>query len=136
MSATGGGCSESELAEQLTGPSGLTERANTFDEASVLREYAAAAAQGARVDTLRGHAGRFAAREDVLGTERGTLTSAELVERERALIAAAVDRAGEGTAVLDERMAARHARRRRARVDARAERARSWPRRPPGMAWT
>ena len=65
--------SENELAEQLTGPSGLTERANTFDEASVLREYAAAAAQGARVDTLRGHAGRFAAREDVLGTERGTL---------------------------------------------------------------
>ena len=102
LAREGRAVSETELAEQLTGPSGLTERTNTFDEASVLREYAAAAAQGARVDTLRGHAVRFAAREDVLGTERGALTSAELVERERALISAAVDRAGEGTAVLDE----------------------------------
>jgi conjugative relaxase-like TrwC/TraI family protein len=92
---------EGELGERLSGPVGLTERQNTFDEPAVLREFAAAAAQGARVETVRGQARRFAGREDVLATQRGTLTTSDLVECERALIAAAVERAGEGTAQLE-----------------------------------
>ena len=93
---------EGELAELLAGPAGLTERANTFDEPAVLREFAAAASQGARVDTVRGLGQRFAAREDVLATTRGTLTSADLVEHERALIELATGRASSGVAQLDE----------------------------------
>ena len=94
---------ESELGLALTGPSGLTELANTFDRWSVLREFAAAAAQGARVDTVRDLSERFVARDDVLATTRGTLTSAGLVDCERALIEAATARAGEGVARLPER---------------------------------
>jgi conjugative relaxase-like TrwC/TraI family protein len=93
---------EGELGASLAGPVGLTERQNTFDEPAVLREFAAAAAQGARVETTRGQAERFACREDVLRTQRGTLTGSDLVECERALIAAAVERADEGTAQLEE----------------------------------
>jgi len=37
---------ELELGDVLAGPAGLTARANTFDQDAVLREFAAAAAQG------------------------------------------------------------------------------------------
>ena len=97
---------ESEFGRALAGPSGLTEFANTFDGWSVLREFAAASAQGARVDTVRELGERFAARDDVLATTRGTLTSADLVECERALIETATARAGEGVARLPERSVA------------------------------
>jgi conjugative relaxase-like TrwC/TraI family protein len=93
---------ESELAEVLTGPTGLTERANTFDEGVVLREFAAAAPQGSRVATVRAQVGRFMGRDDVLATRGRTFTSAELVAREAGLIDAAVGRRGEGVAQLDE----------------------------------
>ena len=93
---------ESELAEVLAGPTGLTERANTFDQGAVLREFAAAAPQGSRVDTVRAQVGRFIGRDDVLATRGRTFTSAELVAREAALIDAAVGRRGEGVAQLDE----------------------------------
>jgi conjugative relaxase-like TrwC/TraI family protein len=91
-----------ELAAVLAGPVGLTERSNTFDEPAVLREFAAAATQGARVETVRAFGERFAGRADVLATARETLTSADLVERERALIDLATSRAGAGVAQLDE----------------------------------
>jgi conjugative relaxase-like TrwC/TraI family protein len=93
---------ESEFAEVLTGPTGLTERSNTFDQAAVLREFAAAASQGSRVDTVRAQVGRFIGRDDVLATRGRTFTSAELVAREAALIDAAVGRRGEGVAQLEE----------------------------------
>jgi conjugative relaxase-like TrwC/TraI family protein len=93
---------ESELAEVLTGPTGLTERANTFDEGAVLREFAAAAPQGSRVDTVRTQVGRFIGRDDVLATHGRRFTSVELVAREAALIDAAVGRRGRGVAQLDE----------------------------------
>ena len=92
---------ESELAEVLTGPTGLTERTNTFDEGAVMREFAAAAPQGSRVDTVRAQVGRFIGRDDVLATRGRTFTSAELVAREAALIDAAVGRRGEGVAQLE-----------------------------------
>ena len=50
---------------------------------------------------VRGRADRFTAREDVLATDRGEFTTAELVECERRLIAAAVGRAGERAGILD-----------------------------------
>ncbi len=91
---------ESELGDVLGGPVGLTERANTFDEGAVLREFAAASAQGSRAETVIGQAERFVERGDVLGTSGGLLTSAELVAREGALIELAVGRRGQGVAVL------------------------------------
>ena len=93
---------ESELAEVLTGPTGLTERSNTFDEGAVGREFAAAASQGSRVDTVRAQVGRFIGRDDVLATRGRAFTSAELVAREAALIDGAVGRRGEGVAQLEE----------------------------------
>ena len=102
LALAGEAVTEGDLGLALTGPSGLTELANTFDRWDVLREFAAAAAQGARVDTVRQLGERFVARDDVLATTRGTLTSAGLVECEQALIAAATTRAGEGVARLPE----------------------------------
>ena len=93
---------ESGLAEVMTGPTGLTERTNTFDEGAVLREFAAAAPQGSRVETVRAQVGRFIGRDDVLATRGRTFTSAELVAREAALIDAAVGRRGEGVAQLEQ----------------------------------
>jgi conjugative relaxase-like TrwC/TraI family protein len=93
---------ESDLAEVLTGPTGLTERTNTFDQGAVLREFAAAAPQGSRVETVRAQVERFIGRDDVLATRGRTFTSAELVAREAALIDAAVGRRGEGVAQLKE----------------------------------
>jgi hypothetical protein len=84
----------------LVGPAGLTDRANTFDEGAVLREFAAASAQGARAETVIGQAERFVERGDVLATSGGLLTSAELVAREAALIELAVGRRGQGVAEL------------------------------------
>jgi len=94
---------EQELGDALAGPTGLTALANTFDEASVLREFAAASAQGSRVETLRAQADRFAGREDVLATDRATLTTANLVDVERGLVGSAAGRVGEGAAQLPSR---------------------------------
>jgi conjugative relaxase-like TrwC/TraI family protein len=44
---------EAELGALLAGPIGLTERANTFDEACVLRAFAGASPQGARTCSRR-----------------------------------------------------------------------------------
>ena len=89
----------SELASGSTwpAPEGLTGARNTFDERAVLQEFAAAAAQGALVSEVRGRAERFAERPDVIRTSDGEMTTAELVDCERRLIAAAVGRAGEGS---------------------------------------
>jgi conjugative relaxase-like TrwC/TraI family protein len=92
---------EGALGDELAKPSGLTEYANTFDQGSVLREFAAAADQGARVDAVRGKTDRFLARDDVLETGRDRYTTASLVECERALIDIATSGAGSGVGVLD-----------------------------------
>jgi conjugative relaxase-like TrwC/TraI family protein len=94
---------ELTLGERLAGPHGLTERANSFDERVVLQEFAAAAGQGAMVDEIRAQADRFTRRPDVLATELGEFTAADLVACERRLIAAAVGRAAEGVGILDTR---------------------------------
>ena len=94
-----GAGAEREVGDRLGGPGGLTEKANTFAARDVLREYAAAAAQGARLDEVRARGARFADRGDV-DTVAGGLTSEALVAAERRLIAAAVGRAGEVSAVV------------------------------------
>jgi conjugative relaxase-like TrwC/TraI family protein len=95
---------ESELGEQLTGPAGLTERSNTFDQGDVLREFVAAAPQGTLVATVREQLARFTARDDVLPTRASTLTCMSLVECEASLIDAAASRAGAGVAALPARL--------------------------------
>jgi conjugative relaxase-like TrwC/TraI family protein len=89
-----------DVGERLVGPTGLTERSNTFDERAVLQEFAQAAGQGARVSVVRGQADGFGQREDVLGTRDGAMTTQDLVGCERRLIDAAVGRADEGCAVV------------------------------------
>jgi conjugative relaxase-like TrwC/TraI family protein len=89
-----------QLADSLVGSQGLTERANTFDDRVVLQEFAQAAAQGAPVATVRGRADRFGRRDDVLATRDGGMTTADLVDCERRLIATAVNRADERCAVV------------------------------------
>ncbi len=101
------GVDEQSLGDRLVSPEGLTARANTFDERALVQELAAAAGQGARVREVRAQADRFAGREDVLATTRGEMTTAELVECERRLIAAAVGRAGEGSGMVDPSIAER-----------------------------
>ena len=95
---------EPALGDRLAGPHGLTERANSFDERVVLQEFAAAAGQGATVEEIRAQADRFTRRPDVLATELGEFTTADLVACERRLIAAAVGRAEDGVGVLDTRV--------------------------------
>src|SRR4051812_5998515 len=95
------GIDERAVGDRLAGEDGLTEKANTFAERDVLREFAGAAAQGARVADIRAQGTRFAGRGDVLGTVSGGLTTQDLVAAERRLIAAAIGRAGEGVAVVE-----------------------------------
>src|SRR6516164_2562856 len=83
---------ERKLGDALAGPHGLTERANAFDERDVLRQFAAAAAQGASVEEVRAQAARFVEREDVMATAHGGFTTSELVACERRLISAALRR--------------------------------------------
>src|SRR4051812_41764851 len=92
---------ERALGDRLAGEQGLTEKANTFAERDVLREYAGAAEQGARVGEVREQGGRFRARGDVLDTVTGGLTTQDLVAAERRLIAAAISRGGERAAVVE-----------------------------------
>jgi conjugative relaxase-like TrwC/TraI family protein len=91
---------ERAVGDQLAGEHGLTEKANTFAERDVLREFAAAAEQGARVVEVRAQGERFVARGDVLETVTGGLTTQDLVAAEWRLIAAATGRAGEDVAVI------------------------------------
>ena len=96
-----GRVNESALGDQLAGPYGLTERANSFDARVVLQEFAAAAGQGATVNEIRAQADRFTRRPDVLATELGAFTTVDLVECERLLIASAVGRVEDGVGVID-----------------------------------
>ena len=98
---------ELSLGEHLAGPEGLTAKSNTFDGRAVLQEFAASATQGALVGEVRGRAERFAERPDVIRTRDREMTTAELVDCERRLIAAAVGRAGEGSGVVDASLAER-----------------------------
>ncbi|TMK98059.1 MAG: hypothetical protein E6G34_10340 [Actinobacteria bacterium] len=88
------------LGDRLTGPQGLTERANTFDERVVLQQFAAHARSGLSVDEVRAHSHRFIGRCDVIRTDRGEMTTTELVACERRLIAAALGRASEGAGIV------------------------------------
>jgi len=99
--ATHEGVDERALGDVLAGAEGLTERANTFDERPVLQEFATAARHGALVANVRAQAKRFGERTDVIPTADGEMTTAELIGCERDLIAAAIGRAGEQTAILD-----------------------------------
>jgi conjugative relaxase-like TrwC/TraI family protein len=92
---------EGALGDLLAGAEGLTERANTFDERPVLQEFAGAARQGALVPEVRAQGQRFAERADIIPTERGEMTTAELISCERCLIASAIGRAGEGAGTVD-----------------------------------
>ena len=98
---------ERERGDQLAGPLGLTELQNTFDHRAVLRALAEEAQEGARVELVVERARRFAGRQDVLRTERGELTTAELVAVERRLIAAAQGRASEGVGRVERQIAER-----------------------------
>ena len=98
---------ERKLGDALAGPHGLTERANAFDERDVLRQFAAAAAQGASVEEVRAQAARFVEREDVMATAHGGFTTSELVACERRLISAALRRGAEAPGLLDHRHVAR-----------------------------
>lgn len=102
-----GGVQEQGFGDLLAGASGLTERANVFDERLVLQQFAGAARAGALVAEVRGQAQRFTERADVVPTAHGEMTTAELIACERRLIAAATGRAGEGTARLDEKLVER-----------------------------
>jgi conjugative relaxase-like TrwC/TraI family protein len=98
---------EQTLGDHLAGPGGLTERSNTFDVRAVLQEFAAAARAGALLGEVREMASRFTARNDVLATTRGEMTTAELTDIERRLIAAATSRASEQCCVVGERLTER-----------------------------
>ncbi len=99
--AVRGGVDERTFGDLLAGAEGLTERANTFNEHPVLQEFAGAAQAGALVEEVRAQAQRFTERADVLPTSRGEMTTAELISRERRLIASALARADNGVAVVD-----------------------------------
>jgi conjugative relaxase-like TrwC/TraI family protein len=90
----------SDLAGRLAGPHGLTEKSNTFAEADVLREFAAAAAQGASVARVRQDAREFLARADVIELAGGRWTTQDLVDAERARESAQLGRADTRTAVM------------------------------------
>jgi hypothetical protein len=92
----------------------LTQNTNAFDTRDASRKYAAAAAQGAHVTTVRDQVAVFAGRGDVLQTAEGRLTTADLVAAERRL-----------TARRGRSRARRHSRRRRAHHRARESRAAS-----------
>jgi hypothetical protein len=94
---------ERKLGGALAGPHGLTERANSFDERDVLRQFAAAASQGASVEELRAQTARFLERDDVVAIARGRFTTEELIACERRLISAALDRRAEACNALDHR---------------------------------
>ena len=89
-----------ELADRLAGPCGLTERSNTFDQRSVLQEFAQAAGQGERVAAVCGRADQFGQRNDVLRTRDNGMTTTDLVECEQRLIDAAAGRSDERCAIL------------------------------------
>jgi conjugative relaxase-like TrwC/TraI family protein len=95
------GTDERALGDFLAGADGLTERANTFDERSVLQAFAGGAQQGALVQEVRGQSQRFTERADIIPTTRNEMTTAELISCERRLIASAIGRTSEGTGIVD-----------------------------------
>ncbi len=90
------------LAARLAGEHGLTERSNTFDRRAVLQEFAAAAAQGARVAAVRDRADWFVDRGEVLRTRNDEMTTQDLVGCERRLIDSALGRIDAGCAIVSE----------------------------------
>lgn len=99
------------LEEELSGPAGLTDKANTFAPRNALRALADAHQQGARVSDVRAHGDRFLKRPDLLDVthsdeldlpdeQEPLYTTADLVTTERRLIAAAIGRAGTSTAAV------------------------------------
>jgi conjugative relaxase-like TrwC/TraI family protein len=98
---------ERVIGDRLAGATGLTELQNTFDQRAVLRALAEDARQGERIGVLRERGGRFVQRRDVLRTEGGEFTTAELVAVERRLVAAAHGRASEGAGRIDEQVVSR-----------------------------
>ena len=90
------------LAARLAGEHGLTERSNTFDQRAVLQEFAQAAAQGARVAAVRERADWFVNRDDVLRTQNGEMTTADLVGCERRPIVSALERIDAGCGIVPE----------------------------------
>ena len=89
------------IGDLLAGPVGLTERANTFDDLPVLQGLASATPSGARVADVRAQATRFTERADIIPTQSGAMTTAELIGCERRLVAAAIERGGEGTPAVE-----------------------------------
>jgi hypothetical protein len=69
----------------------------------VLRAFAGAATQGATTATVRGQGGVFLARADVLATRGERFTSADLVDRESALVEHASGRVDAHVAQLEDR---------------------------------
>jgi conjugative relaxase-like TrwC/TraI family protein len=91
-------------ASRLAGPSGLTEKRNTFATRDVVLGLAGAQAQGAPVEEIVAAAARFCARGDVLavGKSRGDaiFTTVELLACEAAIVYATARRAHDGSGLL------------------------------------
>ncbi len=84
---------QADLAERLAGPTGLTERASTFDRRAVLRAYAEAHQQGVALPDLERHADAWLTRRaiqiDLRSPEigqRATWTTPEMLGAERRLL--------------------------------------------------
>ncbi len=92
------------LAERLSGPTGLTERHNTFARRHALAEIAGAYVQGAGIDLLERATDMYLADASVrvLGKGDGEqrFTSEELLARETELIGSAMRRRSERCGVL------------------------------------
>jgi conjugative relaxase-like TrwC/TraI family protein len=83
--------SEQAVADFLAGPGGLTEGANAFHERDVLQAFAGVSRAGSVASDIRARAERFARRRDVIELQWGEMTTAELLARERELIARAIE---------------------------------------------
>ncbi len=97
------------LADRLTGPHGLTALQNTFGEREALTTIAEHYQQGLRAPETRTIVNEVLRRPDVLdvrpvesaGIPERRFTADDLVECERRLVAAAVERRETGTALVD-----------------------------------
>jgi hypothetical protein len=100
-SSTSGRSATCSLGEQ-----GPTEKGNTSGARDVLRSTPAPPSRARARPTCAPGGARLAGRGDVLHTVTGGLTTQDLDAAERRLIAAAISRAGEGAAVVDQAPAA------------------------------
>jgi conjugative relaxase-like TrwC/TraI family protein len=95
-------------AARLAGPTGLTEKRNSFRTRDAVIAFAAAHGQGARASQVLAAVGRFCGRHDVLrlsgvGAE-GVFTTAELLGCEEEIVGSAGRRVNEGAARIDARV--------------------------------